>query len=385
MEILKGKRFSLPIISFAVYNLIYAFYMAGYLPRSVNLIALMLFTIVIANKPLKKKKFRFLKETKLVLFTVVVFFLISIVKQIYYQDLNFIMMSGLLYVVLSILDAFFVINSSKNDELYTYLFIIFIRLVLLFFISNAGNINLKTIMLISWRDTKSSVFESGMAHEWLFMVLIFKYMRKNKLAIVSAIFCMLCFKRLSFILCILALFLYRFIPEHKAVNKKIIILSKVLFILSPLFVSLLVSPEGQRWFYNLFHITLNQFTTGREYYINLVTSRMDYYNGYGSTGYFLKVIYGDQYVQSIHCDLLRITLECTIISTIVYVNNMIEVSKRSYLTFFMMLYCLFESVISHCIEGFTLYFTLYIFIYIVNTDIIIQRSQAKNIKEHSYG
>lgn len=363
------RYFNRRIMLFALYNIVYVLYMIGKLPRSANLVSLSLFTIVCLFDVIPKRKYRFLNEIKLIMIPIIVMIGISLIKQVYYNDFSLSRMTNILYLVLPAVDAFAIVNTVKDrEELKEFVYIMFIRMGVLFLLQNWGNFSLNALRTITFRDSSSSVFESSMAHELFFMVIIFKYLNKNKLAIISGILCMLCFKRLSFLLTLLVLIFYDRIPQNKDVKKWIIVFAKGFFIVSPLIIIFLVSKTGSTWFLNTFGVDLNVFSTGRMFYINLVHSRMDHIAGYGATHEFLAKVIGDQYVTSIHCDVVRITWECTIISLILYINNMIELVKKNYVLFFMMMYCLFECVISHFMEGMTAWLLIYIFVYIVKTD-----------------
>ena len=379
MKLKISKRyFNRRIILFAIYNLIYVFYMTGFLPRSANLISLVLFTAVCCFDLVPKRKYRYINEIKLIIVPIIVMIIISFVKQAYYNDFSLSRMTSILYLILPAIDAFAIINTAKDKkELEEYIYIMFFRMILLFLLQNRGNFTLNALMAITFSNSDSSVFESSMAHELFFMMIVFKYLKKDKLAILSAIVCMLCFKRLSFLLSLVVLIFYRRIPEKKAVNKIILSCAKVLFVISPFLILFLVSNSGISWVSITFGLDLNVFSTGRVYYINLVQRNMQYFLGYGATHEYLAHIYRDDYVTSIHCDVVRIMWECSIVSLIVYVNNMIELVKKNYVLFFIMMYSLLECVISHFMEGMTTWLLIYIFIYLVNSDQIVNEAETE--------
>lgn len=376
------KYFNRRIILFAIYNLVYVLYMTGKLPRSANLLSLGLFTFVCCFDLLQKRKYRYVKEIKLIIVPIIVMILISFVKQVYYNDLSLSRLSNILYIILPAIDAFAIINTAKDKkELEEYVYIMFIRMVMLFLLQNWGNFTVNALRAITFSNSDSSVFESSMAHELFFMVIVFKYLKKDKYAIISAILCMLCFKRLSFLLSIVVLVFYNRIPKDKPVNKILLRCMKVFFILTPFVILFLVSDSGRLMFSRVFGLDINVFTTGRVYYINLVKSHMPYFAGYGSTHEYLAKVYRDDYVTSIHCDVVRIMWECSLVSLIVYINNMIELVKKNYVLFFIMMYCLLECVVSHFMEGMTSWLLIYIFIYLVNSD----HQTVRDETEQGYG
>lgn len=362
---IKKKDINLRIISFIIYNIIYAFYMSGYISRNLNIISLLIFTIICIISGSKKKKYTFVPETKKLLFFIIYVIFVSFIRQVYYRDVNISLFSGLLYVILPIVVVFFVVNTSEKDEVKRYLYIIFFRMIFLFLLTNYNNLSLTNFLMINWGDSQSSLFESSMAHEFMFMVVVFKYLKKDIYAFISMIFCILCFKRLAFLCAVSFYFFYDFIFKKEEVSKRVILVVKFLFILTPFITLFIVSKEGQELFYNLFKIPLNQFTTGRTYYINLVLSNMQYYNGYGSTHNYLLNIYGDTYVTSIHCDLLRLFLECGFLSVFICVNSWFNIIRRKRVLFYLMSYAFLEMFVSHFLEGMGIWMIFYLFIYLV--------------------
>jgi len=367
------------IVLFAIYNVVYALYMAGFLPRIANLISLGVFSAVCCIDIIGKKSFKFVHELKIILFPILIMIIISFVKQVYYADYSIQRMANILYLILPAIDAFAIINSYKNEkELENYIMIMFARMVLLFVIQNYDKITINALQAITFSDSESSVFESSMAHELFFMIIVFKYLQRNKLAILSALLCMLCFKRLSFLLSIVVLIFYKRIPQNVEVKKWMVIFAKVFFIISPLFILWLISDTGSLWFSNTFGIDLNVFSTGRMFYINLVNHRMSYCAGYGATHEFLANVLRDNYVTSIHCDVVRIVWECTVVSLAVYVNNVINLARKHYVTFIIIVYCLIECVVSHFMEGMTSWLLIYIFIHMVDIQYRKNRSIGKD-------
>ena len=80
------KYFNRRVILFAIYNLIYVFYMTGYLPRIANLASLGIFTFVCCFDLIYKKRFVFVEELKLILIPIIVMIIISFGKQVAYSD-----------------------------------------------------------------------------------------------------------------------------------------------------------------------------------------------------------------------------------------------------------------------------------------------------------
>lgn len=359
------NHFNIKIIAFIIYNIIYTLYMLGYVSRNINLVSLFIFMIVCLMNMKKEKKYKFQKEFFAIIGFISFLLLYTLIVQMIHSDVNIRQMSGLLYLIAAISSAFLIINTTDEIVIKDYLNVVFIRMIALFVLKNITNFSLTNLQAINWFDSYSSVFESSMAHEFMIFTIIYKYFKENKLSFLSMILCVLCFKRLAMIVAVLFFIFYNEKFFEKPVGKYMINITKAFFMISPFILMFMISDSGQVLFNKIFHISLNEFSTGRSYIINVVKNGMEYFNGYGSTSYYLKTIIRDRYVEDIHCDLLRLTWECSYISVLLYVNIIINMVKRNKLLFVIVLYCLLEMFVSHFLEGYSIWLVIYLFIYIV--------------------
>ena len=354
------------LILFILYNLAYVLYMAGYIPRSINLILLAVFILANAGDLLFRTKGKlgsrlcFWNETKRMLFSFFAFAIISLIIQIIHMNVDLSLASYYLYLIMPLIAAFVWANNVKEDKQFIYFYVFLGRFILSFLLNNAGNISANAIRAITFSNSLSSAFESSDAHCFFILMIIYLYNNKKVLAIISGILCMLCFKRLCFVLTPVILICYRFIPR-KEVSKKLILLSAIIFTISPLAVYYLTNNITV--ISSSLGIDLDLFSSGRFSIINYVISNIGQYNGYGSIASFLdKHPYGIYIrVAQMHCDVLQILLETTIIGIGIFFYNLFGIAKFDYTRYLLVLYFAVEMVSSHFVDVLAAWMILYMF------------------------
>lgn len=357
---------SLKIFIFFTYNVAYVLYMLGHISRWINLAILAVFISLCAyqylyriKKSSTNKKTLFLSEFKYAIVIVISFFIISIIIQIIHGSFGKYLFNELLYNLIPPIIAFFWINSTDKERVKPYFYIFFARAVLYFLLKNGAYLSIENIMSITWDNSKSSIFETTLAHDFVFLEIIFLYFKNHKLAIASALLCLLSFKRISFILCVLILLGYYICLirkngisfMNKEVSKKIRIIVLIIFCVMPLALNWIVSDSGVRFFYNK-GIDINQFTTGRVNLVRFVNNNIGEYNGYGSSDHFLENYTIEKYSKlgNMHCDMLKLYYEVTILGVIVYAYSMISFAKKNRIVFLMLLYIIMELFSSHFLD-----------------------------------
>lgn len=366
---------NLKLFIFFLYNLTYVLYMAGYINRVINLVILSIFIIVCLyeylNKIIRKKqKVTFGKEFKSAMIIVVAFFIISLIIQVIHKDFELYVISELLYNIIPPVLTFFWINTINEEDVMPYFYIFFIRSITYFLLKNANDLSISSIMQIDWNNSKSSIFESPLAHDFLFLEIIFLYTKKQKLALISMFFCLLSFKRISFILSILVYIGYIFLNKRKKINdilnkevgKFVIIMTFFVMSISPLILNWIVSDSGISYF-SKNGIDINDFTTGRVGIIRYLRGHMKYYNGYGSTdNYLTNSTYGNlSNLGSMHCDMLKLYYEVTELGVLIFIYEMLKIFKKKYITYCMLLYLFLELISSHFLDQLSVWNMFFMF------------------------
>lgn len=354
------------LLFFTIYNIFYALYMSGFLSRTIYLFTLVLFIVICILQYITQNKdrikFEYKKETLAFLMFFGFVLLYSFCIQLINKNIKTYLISSSAYLILPFVTGYFWIISTPSKYRTAYFYVYFIRCCMVFLMNIQGNFSLDDIFKIDINDSNSSIYESSEAHNFLILELIFLYKKKKILPIICALFCVLSFKRLSFILSIVLLFAYRFIPRKKC-NKRLIYISTVLLIIVPYFYGWLISANGQQTFYNLFKIQLDDFMTGRISFINKSLNSIGKINGYGSISYMINIGNTNIGKYSLHCDLYQLYLECTIISVAIFSWYIFKLGSKNYYSLFLVLYFVLELIISQFFINLSAWTLLYMFIF----------------------
>lgn len=367
------KKPTIPICLFILFNVVYLFRVAGILPQAFYYATIVVYCgfcillIIVQDRKKNIKQLGFFNGLRNVLIVVLSFWIISVIMQLKNGHTQLYLYSDLFELLMPALCVFCVCNTDR-DNFQAYIYILFLRAIIQFFIESGANLSLGGILSMDWNDSSSSLTETSASHIFCLLTIIFLYQKKYFPAIISTFLCVLAFKRIAMIVCLLSWIVCRFIPNKK-VNSYVVWVISILCILTPLFVLMIYSDSGSELFYQLFGLDLNEFTMGR---YNLVNDTIAHFNGtyygFGSVKeYFAEL--GGVYatLESFHCDILRIFLECTFVGVIIYVMAMMNIAKRSWRTFYLFAYLFIELVVSHFLGRFVEWMIFYMFaVYIEN-------------------
>ena len=240
---------------------------------------------------------------------------------------------------------------SEEQDIETILNYLFVLYVIVFLKNFAGQLTLANLKSISFANSYSP-FESELAFVFLIFECFYLYMGKRKNAIISLILCILSFKRISMLAAIFFFIFSKWIVIKKAVNKKIVIVTTVVFVLLPVLTCLMLNDTLEAWFYQTFHVTLNEITLTRSSRIEAVINSGQIKYGLGSvTTYltkYLNALHGSNFSnRNLHNDLVKIYLECGILGSIVFTYIYMKAASVSRMLFVMMCYIFFECYFNH--------------------------------------
>lgn len=240
---------------------------------------------------------------------------------------------------------------SEEQDVETILNYLFVLYVIVFLKNFAGQLTLANLKSISFANSYSP-FESELAFVFLIFECFYLYMGKRKNAIISLILCILSFKRISMLAAIVFFIFSKWIVVKKAVNKKIVIVTTVVFVLLPVLTCLMLNDTLEAWFYQTFHVTLNEITLTRSSRIEAVINSGQIKYGLGSvTTYltkYLNALHGSNFSnRNLHNDLVKIYLECGILGSIVFTYIYMKAASVSRILFVMMCYIFFECYFNH--------------------------------------
>lgn len=240
---------------------------------------------------------------------------------------------------------------SEEQDVETILNYLFVLYIIVFLKNFAGQLTLANLKSISFANSYSP-FESELAFVFLIFECFYLYMGKRKNAIISLILCILSFKRISMLAAIVFFIFSKWIVVKKAVNKKIVIVTTVVFVLLPVLTCLMLNDTLEAWFYQTFHVTLNEITLTRSSRIEAVINSGQIKYGLGSvTTYltkYLNALHGSNFSnRNLHNDLVKIYLECGILGSIVFTYIYMKAASVSRMLFVMMYYIFFECYFNH--------------------------------------
>ena len=244
---------------------------------------------------------------------------------------------------------------SEEQDVETILNYLFVLYIIVFLKNFAGQLTLANLKSISFANSYSP-FESELAFVFLIFECFYLYMGKRKNAIISLILCILSFKRISMLAAIVFFIISKWIVVKKAVNKKIVIVTTVVFVLLPVLTCLMLNDTLEAWFYQTFHVTLNEITLTRSSRIEAVINSGQIKYGLGSvTTYltkYLNALHGSNFSnRNLHNDLVKIYLECGILGSIVFTYIYMKAASVSRMLFVMMCYIFFECYFNHLFEA----------------------------------
>lgn len=240
---------------------------------------------------------------------------------------------------------------SEEQDVETILNYLFVLYIIVFLKNFAGQLTLANLKSISFANSYSP-FESELAFVFLIFECFYLYMGKRKNAIISLILCILSFKRISMLAAIVFFIFSKWIVVKKAVNKKIVIVTTVVFVLLPVLTCLMLNDTLEAWFYQTFHVTLNEITLTRSSRIEAVINSGQIKYGLGSvTTYltkYLNALHGSNFSnRNLHNDLVKIYLECGILGSVVFTYIYMKAASVSRMLFVMMCYIFFECYFNH--------------------------------------
>jgi hypothetical protein len=172
--------------------------------------------VVLSNKRQEGKTFN--KEFQATMFVAFAFLAISLGIQIVSGNLQTYLYEELLYFVVPCLAGYVCTNYSKEEDAKWFFYIILVKLALYFVLRFWGTFSLSAIMRINFNDSNSSLYEIVIAHDFLFLMIVFIYFDDLKAILISFVLCVLSFKRLPFVLSFLILALYLLDKSGKAMR-----------------------------------------------------------------------------------------------------------------------------------------------------------------------
>lgn len=324
------------------------------------IIAIFVSVLPIINVCVGKEKFENINVYNLlqILLVVVVFALVSIAAMLV-NGFQMHMFKDLFYIFFPMLYCFGIINVDRSENLDYYMDLAFFSYVI-YFVYGFRNNSIALITTISFSESYSP-WESGMA-DVFFIAFFYYYVRNKKVrCLLAFILNFLSFKRLHVVFSIVFLlggWIFRAIGKTN-VNKYLLMAIKVFFMLSPIVINMLVSPEFEQWFNLKFpDLDYASFTMGRFEQIIEIMSYETPTRGLGVINNYL--VEQNAFVKIMHCDILRVYLETTVVGLVIFVNSYFNIARKNIYSLILVGFFFIVMFSSTCIQNIFYWFLIFI-------------------------
>ena len=272
------------------------------------------------------------------------------------NGMKILMMWDMFYLTMPFIMVFVIINVDQNQNREFYFDTLLIGHIILFLYQFADILDFEHIKKISFVNSYSP-YESVTAH--IYTLLFYYYYVKNKKVrcLLAMIFGILSYKRLHVVFIVLVLLLGWSVRKVK-VNIYFENIVKWLFISSPLVLYALLTDQFAAWFQATFHLDFGQFTMGRfDQLREVITTDITNY-GLGSIKYYFDN--HRAYIDRLHCDIIRVLIETTIIGLIVLVYAYFNVAKKNIYSMILMIFIFLIMFSSTVLDGFLGWFVVFL-------------------------
>ena len=287
----------------------------------------------------------FNKEFNSILLVAIVFFIASLFRSIITMSFLTDSIVGIMYIVLAIIYAYYILNTLSFDDIYSCMKIILISGVIGYICEiGLNNFNVENILKSSIQDSYSP-FESNYTSSLSIIMCSFfaYYRREKKWLIISTVFALFTFKRSYMLFAFIYLIMPIVFDLNKKVSKYIYLVTAVAFVLATFGIIWLYMPENETVFIEYFGTTASKFSSGRSDLLRALIN-----NGYISTGYESSTTFLGR---GLEMELVKIYLELGIVSLIFFVFNYLKISKGNGFCFLIMFQNMINFLTSHSLSS----------------------------------
>ena len=211
-----------------------------------------------------------------------------------------------------------------------------------------------------------SPFENELSPYFVYFEIYYLFQKKRKLSLLCVFLTFLSLKRFCLLKAVLFYLLFSF-TSYRKVDKRLYWMTIIAFILAPIFIEAIFRADNFDWIEDVVGQDIDQFTMSRYSIIRYVQFELEKeLFGLGTTVYLLD----DWMAKSMHCDILRIYWEGTILSTIVYTISFFKfVCKYNLFTYLIILNVFSEGLVNHWMLGAGIscqWIIIYLMIYVIN-------------------
>ena len=272
------------------------------------------------------------------------------------NGMKLLMMWDMFYLTMPYLMVFVIINVDQNKDRTFYFDCLLYGHIALFLYQYGSILDLEHIKMISFVESFSP-FESVTAH--IYTLLFYYYYVKNKRVrcLLALFFGILSYKRLHVVFAI-AVLLFGWLVRRFKNSKQMGTVVKWFFISSPLVLYGLLTDQFAHWFQATFQVDFGQFTMGRfDQLREVITSDIANY-GLGSIKYYFDM--QGAYINRLHCDIIRILIETSIIGLVTLVYGYFNVARKNMYSLILMTFIFMIMFTSTVLNGFLGWFVVFL-------------------------
>lgn len=308
---------------------------------------------------IRKKERVFRKELTSILLVVLAFGILSCGYSISSNRFCYRTIQELIFMAFPVLIAYGILNQLSAKKIEKCMSYILYISIICYVIQLGMNFNQLVIAFagMKFNDSYSALESSSFAGISIALAIYFLYYRSNKLSLVlSVLFVIMTFKRLAVVFVIFLLLFPRITRKDTEINRYLLLLTKLGFVVGTLMVFVLFIPENVTYILNNYGIDLEKFTMTRTYRFNLLYNSNFTSAGLGSTTEYLLSHYGI----GLELELIRLRYEVGILGLIIFVNNYFNIVKKNRYCYIVMVYLFLNFLTSHSLAdvfGWTIIFT----------------------------
>lgn len=300
------------------------------------------------------------REAKLMLILTLILFLISIVRQIYYEKFGLFTFKQLYFLIVPIFVSSMFSLNRKNIRKYVNIIFFSTLFCFLYFTISNGLLNAQNIAasfnLIKTLTESITPIETNMGQLFLLCFVFYLYDRRYILAIITSFFVILSSKRMSIVFLFLtplffaaiALSHYFKIKRKPLNNYKIISLIIIFaFGFGTMFLyNLYLDSSFGLEFYMATGLDLTKFSMSRDQIFTLAMSKGGHFAGLGAVTNILEE-FDIPGMTNLHNDILMLYMDCGFIGMTVFLIIFIKMFKVSKYSLFLCLYLFVELFTAH--------------------------------------
>lgn len=272
----------------------------------------------------------------------------------------------LIRLIMPIVLAYAILNSLTKRQVnicITWILVVSVFGYVLNLIRNG--VTFLTLFRMNFGTSESTTEDSGFAMISLMLALYFLYYRENIIgSITSVIFCILTFKRLAIVICLIALIISLFFPKllDKKIGQHVRTVFKILTLIITALWYWLLLPQQEPFFIKLFGKSPGVFTSGRSSVMNYLLD-----SGFKSYGFGSASAFSYQVLHvSFEMDLIKIAFELTPIALIIFVWLFWDIAGISFWSYFIVGYLMLNMITSDSLSSNFSFTLAYVTIGLVN-------------------